>query len=52
MKGSRELKRYVAKYKDHLKRCKWDDLFVMREFDTSKNWFKRKKRIDPKEFEE
>lgn len=52
MKGSRELKHYVAKCGDHLKRCKWDDMFVFKELGTSKNWFKRTKRIDPKEFEE
>lgn len=52
MKGSRELKHYVAKYRDHLKRCRWDDLFVFKELGTSKNWFKRKKRVDPKELDE
>lgn len=52
MKGSRELKHYVAKYRDHLKRCKWDNLFVFKEQATSKNWFKRNKRVDPKELEE
>lgn len=52
MKGSRELKHYVAKYRDHLKRCRWDDLFVFKELGTSKNWFKRKKRVEAKEFDE
>lgn len=52
MKGSRELKQYVAKYRDHLKRCHWDDMFVLKEWATNKNWFKRKKRVDHKELDE
>lgn len=30
MKGPKALKRYVAKYREHLKACHWDDLYVMK----------------------
>lgn len=52
MKGPRELKRYVSKHKDHLRACKWDDLFVMKMYATCKKWYKRDKRVTNKEFEE
>lgn len=42
MKGPKEMKRYVAKYRDHLKACHWDDLFIFK-CERCKNWFNRNK---------
>lgn len=50
MKGPRELKLYVARYRDHLKRCRWDDLFVFK-MERCKKWFKRDKRISKYDFD-
>lgn len=44
MKGPRELKRYVAKYRDHLRACHWDDLLVFK-LARCKKWFRRNKQI-------
>ena len=30
MKGPKEMKRYVAKYRDHLKAILWDDLAIFK----------------------
>lgn len=49
MKGSRELKRYVAKYGKHLKACKWDDLMIFK-MERCKKWFKRNKRVTEKDW--
>jgi hypothetical protein len=40
VKGPRELKRYVAKYREHLRACRWDDLVVMR-LELCKKFFSR-----------
>ena len=42
MKGPKALKRYVSLYKDHLKACHWDDMFVFK-MGRCKNWFDRNK---------
>lgn len=42
MKGPREMKRYVAKYRDHLKACHWDDLAIFK-WERCKKWFDRNK---------
>lgn len=44
MKGPRELKRYVAKYRDELKAGQWDDLLIFK-LERCKKWFKRNKQI-------
>lgn len=44
MKGPRELKQYVARYRDHLKSCRWDDLRLMKLETTCKKWYKRRKK--------
>ncbi len=40
MKGPKEMKRYIAKHKDHLKACHWDDLAIFK-WERCKNWFDR-----------
>lgn len=40
MKGPRELKRYVAKHHEHLKRCHWDDTLIFK-MDRCKKWYNR-----------
>lgn len=42
MKGPKELKRYVSKYKEHLKACHWDDLTVFKLW-RCKNYYNRRK---------
>ena len=44
MKGPKEMKRYVAKNKAHLKAIHWDDLAIFK-FERCKKWFKRNKRV-------
>lgn len=44
MKGPKKLKQYVAHYREHLKACRWDDLYVMQLQATCKKWFKRLKK--------
>ena len=44
LKGPRALKRYVAKWRAHLKACHWDDLYALKLQDTCKKWFKRIKK--------
>ena len=51
MKGPKELKRYVAKYREELKRMHWDHLWVWRLQYNCKNRFKRDKKINTKEWE-
>lgn len=51
MKGPRELKQYVSRYRKHLKRCRWDDLVIFK-LEKCKKWFKRLKRIKKEEFDE
>lgn len=51
MKGPKDLKRYVAKNREWLKRVHWDDLYVMRLQTTCKKWFKRDKKIKKDEWE-
>lgn len=50
MKGPKEMKRYVSKYREHLKQVRWDDLAIFK-FERCKKWFKRKKLIDGSEYE-
>lgn len=50
MKGPKEMKRYVAKYRAHLKACHWDDLAIFK-WERCKNWFKRNKRITKEELQ-
>jgi hypothetical protein len=49
MKGPRELKRYIAKYRQWLKACHWDDLVIFKG-ERCKNWFKRDKKIKKDEW--
>jgi hypothetical protein len=49
MKGPRELKRYVAKYREHLKACRWDDLLIFK-MERCKKWFKRDKKVSQDEW--
>lgn len=49
MKGPRELKRFVAKHRDYLVACRWDDLLLFK-LERCKNWYKRNKRVDLSEF--
>lgn len=42
MKGPKEMKRYVAKYREHLKACHWDDMAIFK-WEKCKNWFSRSK---------
>jgi hypothetical protein len=51
MKGPRELKNYVARYRKQLKDCHWDDLMIVIKLQTCKKWFKRNKKIDRKDYE-
>ena len=50
MKGPKEMKRYVAKYRDHLKAIHWDDLAIFK-WERCKKWFKRDKRIKKGDWE-
>lgn len=50
MKGPRELKNYVARYKEHLKACRWDDLFIFK-MERCKKWFKRNKQIKAQDYD-
>ena len=43
MKGPREMKSYIAKFKKELKAGHWDDLAIFK-FEKCKKWFKREKR--------
>lgn len=43
MKGPRELKNYVAKYREHIVSGHWDCLKIMKCQDTCKKWYKRQK---------
>lgn len=36
MKAAREFKRYIQKYRDHLKACRWDDLMIIIKMQTCK----------------
>lgn len=40
MKGPQELKRYVFKYGDHLRRINWDSLLIFK-LERCKKWRKR-----------
>lgn len=51
MKGPKDLKRYVAKYHNWLKACRWDDLYVLKLQATCKKWFKRNKKIGKDEWQ-
>jgi hypothetical protein len=50
MKGPRELKQYVSRYRKKLNKIKWDDLFIFK-MEKCKKWFKRDKRIKNKDYE-
>lgn len=50
MKGPRQLKLYVSRYREHLKACHWDDLLVFK-LERCKKWFKRNKRIESHEYD-
>lgn len=50
MKGPKEMKRYVSKYRAHLKACHWDDLAIFK-WERCKKWFKRNKRISADEYD-
>jgi hypothetical protein len=41
VKGPRELKRYVARWREHLRACRWDDLLVLRLQATCRKNFSR-----------
>jgi hypothetical protein len=43
MKGPRDLKRYVAKHKRHIKACHGDDLFLFK-MERCKKWRKQNRR--------
>lgn len=51
MKGPRELKRCVAKSRDHLKACHWEDMNVFKLM-RCKKWERRQKRVDPRELDD
>lgn len=42
MKGPKELKLYVSRYRDELKRGHWDDLVIFK-LERCKKWFNRDK---------
>jgi len=44
MKAPREIKTYIARYRNHLKACHWDDIMVEIKLFTCKKWFKREKK--------
>jgi hypothetical protein len=44
MKGPKEYKRYVSKYKDRLKAIHWDDLYLLLVVPNCKKWRKTKRR--------
>ncbi len=50
MKGPRELKNYVARYRRQLKACWWDDLKIFK-LERCKKWFKRNKKINKDDYE-
>jgi hypothetical protein len=41
MKGAREFKRYIQRYREHLKAVHWDDLKIIIKMQTCKKWYKR-----------
>lgn len=43
MKGPRELKRYLSKYRLELRAGHYDDLLLMKLQDTCKKWYNRSK---------
>jgi hypothetical protein len=49
MKGPKELKHYVSKYRKELNKMRWDDLFIFK-MEQCKKWFKRDKRIKQEDF--
>lgn len=51
MKAAREFKNYITKYREHLKRCYWDDLMIIIKMQTCKKNRKRDKRIRKDEWE-
>jgi len=51
MKGSKELKRFVAKNREYLKAIHWDNLWVWRLQYNCKKWFKRNKQINKEEMD-
>lgn len=50
MKGPRELKVYVARFRKELNRAHWDDLLIFK-LERCKKWFKRNKKISKEEYE-
>lgn len=48
MKGPREMKQYVARHRQHLKKVHWDDLAIFK-WEQCKNWFKRQKQLTKEE---
>lgn len=50
MKGPRELKNYVARFRKELKAIHWDDLLIFK-LQRCKKWFKRDKRIKKEDYE-
>jgi hypothetical protein len=50
MKGPREMKHYVAKWRKQLNKMHWDDLMIFK-WEKCKKWFKRDKKVDWKEWE-
>lgn len=50
MKGPRELKQYVSRFKDHLKDARWDDLLIFK-LERCKKWYKRHKMKKIKDYE-
>lgn len=47
MKTSRELKNYITRYRDHLKKCYWDDLMIIIKMQTCKKNKKPRVKNEP-----
>ena len=52
MKGSKELKHYIAKNRDMLKAYHYDDMRLFKLQDNCKNEYKRTKQINMEEFDD
>ncbi len=51
MKGPKELKNYISRYRKELNAGHWDDMLVFKLQDKCKKWYKRTKQINPTEFD-
>lgn len=50
MKGPKEMKRYVAKWRKELNKIGWDDLAIFK-WEKCKKWFKREKKISKEDWQ-